>query len=360
MQGTWRFFTVFNIPVKIHWSFGLIFVWVFFVGWFNAFEVNKILWLGLIFLGLFACVILHEYGHALTARWFGVGTRDIILSPIGGLARLEKLPQKPMQELLIALAGPAVNFGIAILLTVLIFSLNKSFIFENAIFSNIEISVDNFLRLMFDMNLALGLLNLIPAFPMDGGRILRALLSLKMKPAIATKWSAYLGQGIAVVAIILGFTIFKNPVLPIVGAFIFFLANKEYRNLRFTQQLAALIMDNLLRKNFTKIYLDDSIDQVRSRKLENENSFLIFDKDDNIAGVLHATFLKDAIKRNKGAEKVATYLSTNFEIIPYDIKIEAVYYKMQNTGYSILPVFKNDQIIGVVDRTGFVEALGLV
>jgi Zn-dependent protease len=358
MQGTWRFFTAFNIPVKIHWSFGLIFVWVFFVGWFNAFEVDKILWLGLIFLGLFICVILHEYGHALTARWFGVGTKDIILSPIGGLARLEKLPQKPMQELLIALAGPLVNFAIALLLIALIYVMNKAFIFENPFFSNLDISVDNFLRLMFDMNLALGLLNLIPAFPMDGGRILRALLSLRLDSSTATKWAAYLGQGIAVIAIILGFTIIKNPVLPIVGAFIFFLANQEFRNLKFTQRLDALEMNNLLRTDFTRIYLEDTIDQVSTKKMGHENSFLIFDQEENLVGVLHATFLKDALKRNKGTEVVSTYLSTNFEILPYDIKIKSVYYKMQNAGYSILPVFKNDQIIGVIDRSGFVKALG--
>ncbi|MEL6987948.1 MAG: M50 family metallopeptidase, partial [Bacteroidota bacterium] len=139
MQGTWKFFSLFNIPVKIHWSFGLIFIWIFLVGYINSFQWDKILWLGLIFLVLFTCVIMHEFGHALSAKWYGVRTRDIILSPIGGLARLEKVPSNPIHEFFIALAGPMVNFVIALILFLCIYFFAPKSYLHAAFFSSLEI-----------------------------------------------------------------------------------------------------------------------------------------------------------------------------------------------------------------------------
>ena len=358
MQATWRFFTAFNIPVKIHWSFSLIFVWIFFVGWFNEFELAKVLWLSLIFIALFICVILHEFGHALMAKFYGVQTRDIILSPIGGLARLEKLPKNPIQELFIALAGPLVNFGIAMLLFIVLIALNKQELaLEKSFFTNLGIGKFNFIKLIFDMNLALGVLNLIPAFPMDGGRIFRALLSLKLSSETATKYSAILGQLLAIIAIILGFTIFKNPVLPIVGAFIFFLANQEYRNFKFLKKLDETPLAKILRPNYTKLYLTDTIEEVLQKKGEHENSFLIFNKEESLQGVLHATFLKDAIKSKNEDDFVEKYLSPNFEYLSVDRNVKDLYFTLQKNGYSILPVIEHGEIIGVIDRTALVDLI---
>ena len=116
MRGSLRLFTWFGIPVHLHWSFGLIFLYAFWIGYDNNLDISGTVWLMGFFVALFGCVLLHEYGHALTARRYGVATHDIILTPIGGIARLEKMPEKPVQEFVVAIAGPLVNVAIALLL----------------------------------------------------------------------------------------------------------------------------------------------------------------------------------------------------------------------------------------------------
>lgn len=116
MRGSFQIAKFFGIPVFVHWSFGLIFAWIFYLGYSNEWNWTSISVAVAFVLALFVCVVMHEFGHALMARRFGVKTRDIILSPIGGVARLDRLPEKPMQEFYVAIAGPLVNIGIILLL----------------------------------------------------------------------------------------------------------------------------------------------------------------------------------------------------------------------------------------------------
>ncbi|MEO6038341.1 MAG: site-2 protease family protein, partial [Saprospiraceae bacterium] len=118
MRGSLKIFTWFGIPVYVHWSFGLIFLYILWKANQQSFSTNETLWLTGLYMALFGCVLLHEYGHALTARRYGIRTRDIVLLPIGGMARLERMPEKPSQELVVAIAGPLVNVAIALLLAV--------------------------------------------------------------------------------------------------------------------------------------------------------------------------------------------------------------------------------------------------
>jgi len=170
-------------------------------------------------LALFGCVLLHEYGHALTARRFGIGTRDITLYPIGGVARLERMPRAPGAELLIAMAGPAVNFAIAAGLFALLTVGSPGFLGGYAGF---------FLLQLMAMNLVLGCFNLIPAFPMDGGRVLRALLSGWIGRGRATSFAASVGRALAV-----GFGLYSllpfsfNLVQVALAAFIYYAAGVE-------------------------------------------------------------------------------------------------------------------------------------
>ena len=129
MKGTLKIATLFNIPVFLHWSFPLIFVWILFLGYQIDAGVQPIVMLSVFFISIFSCVVLHEYGHALTARKYGVNTRDIILSPIGGVARLEKIPSRPIEELLVAIAGPAVNLVIALILLPILLLFRKDGVF---------------------------------------------------------------------------------------------------------------------------------------------------------------------------------------------------------------------------------------
>ena len=205
--------------LRVHVTFFLLLAWVGFAayssaGWSAA--VNNLLFV----LALFACVVAHEFGHALMARRFGIRTHDITLLPIGGLARLERMPEKPMQEVWVALAGPAVNVVIWLFLGILGAGLQLNSL------AQLDSAQSDFLSRLAFVNLLLAAFNLIPAFPMDGGRVFRALLCLKMDRARATQIAAVGGQMVAVGLGFLGLTS-GNPILVLIAVFVFVTANAE-------------------------------------------------------------------------------------------------------------------------------------
>jgi Zn-dependent protease len=220
MRLSWKMGQVAGIDVYVHATFLLIFLvfpGVFAGGALSPLNV-------LLVLSVFGCVLLHELGHALMARRFGIRTHDITLYPIGGVARLERMPRAPGAELLIALAGPAVNFALAAVLLPLLF-------LGGAELSTASI-VGVFLESLLSVNLILGLFNLIPAFPMDGGRVLRALLSAGMGRVQATIIAARVGRVLAVCfgAAVLVWT--HNPIHIALAAFIYFAAQAEEAQVR--------------------------------------------------------------------------------------------------------------------------------
>src|SRR5436190_9820340 len=181
-------FRIAGIQLRIHVTFLLLIAWLAF-GYYaeggSAVAANRVIFVLLLFL----CVVLHEFGHALTAKSFGINTPDITLLPIGGVARLERMPEEPRQELIIAIAGPAVNVVIAACLFLVIGSRH--------VFSSTVVQGNDMIGQLLSINVMLVLFNLLPAFPMDGGRILRALLATRMSYVRATQVAANVGQGFA-------------------------------------------------------------------------------------------------------------------------------------------------------------------
>jgi Zn-dependent protease len=219
MRSSLKVATVFGIEVRIHLTFLLFLVWI----WFSYYQVGGLTGAieGVLFiLALFACVLLHEFGHAFAARGFGIETPDITLLPFGGVARLNRIPETPWQELVVAIAGPLVNVVIA---AVLILVIHTSAGLEQLEY--LESPRVELLAKLTTVNVMLVLFNLIPAFPMDGGRVLRALLAMAMPYVRATQIAAWIGQGLAVVFGIVG--IFGNPMLIFIAFFIFVGAQQE-------------------------------------------------------------------------------------------------------------------------------------
>jgi Zn-dependent protease len=214
MRLSWKLGRVAGIDLYIHATFLLVFLFVPEVsqGAARAFEAI------LLICSVFGCVLLHELGHALMARRFGIGTEDITLYPIGGVARLQRLPRAPGAELLIALAGPAVNFAIAGIFG--LFLLGQFVL-------GLTSDLGSFLGELLWLNVFLGLFNLLPAFPMDGGRVLRALLSITLGRARATQVASAIGQFLAVVFGVVAYNWTHNPVHVALAAFIFFAARSE-------------------------------------------------------------------------------------------------------------------------------------
>ncbi|MDZ4810652.1 MAG: site-2 protease family protein [Bacteroidota bacterium] len=190
-----------GIQIFIHWSFPLIILWIIFSNVRSGLNTEQIIWSVLFVLTLFVCVTLHELGHALAAKRFHIKTKDITLLPIGGVARLENMPEKPMQELIVALAGPAVNVIIFLILYIALQIASIPFDFT----AITHITADNFLFNLAILNIWLAVFNMIPAFPMDGGRVLRALLAMKLNRSLATQIAGRIGQVIAMGFVLLGF-----------------------------------------------------------------------------------------------------------------------------------------------------------
>ncbi|MEX1054776.1 MAG: site-2 protease family protein, partial [Rhodothermales bacterium] len=215
MKNSLKIGSIAGIGIFLHWTFLVLIAGIFAFYLFQGNDVASALVGVALVIAVFGCVVLHELGHALTARRFDVPTRDITLYPIGGVARLHRIPEEPMKEFWIAVAGPAVNLAIAAVLFVFILLANGSLspiAFERP--------SANFLTTLMWLNLILVGFNLLPAFPMDGGRVLRALLATRMDYARATQIAANVGQGMAILFGIVGLVGF-NPILLFIALFVY-------------------------------------------------------------------------------------------------------------------------------------------
>lgn len=370
MSGSLQIARLFGIPVRIHWTFSLIFVWVLYVGQssYGHFNWEVIAWTTASIMALFACVILHELGHALAARRFGVNTRNILLLPIGGLAVLDRLPEKPFHEFLVALAGPAVNVMLAIGFSPLLFLVpfeRRARIFsyimqEPNVFLRDITYFDGFLFGLVVLNLLVAVFNLLPAFPMDGGRILRSLLSMRMERVKATRFAAFLGQFLAVLLVIFGL-FNENYAAAIIGAFIFFTASNEYRSIRNESLLKQFKVKDIFRPVFTKLYLGDplglAVDQLWRGM---EKHFLIFDEWQNLAGILPESRIVQAMKKGVSPQKqVNKVMKEEFIKLGPEEALHDVLSTMQRQGMDILPVYDRGKLLGVVDIDGVEHFLQL-
>ena len=233
MKGSFHIATVSGIPVKIHWSFGLLLLYIAFSSSQTSGFKPLIILISIGFmLSVFFCVILHEFGHALMARKFGVRTHDITMTPIGGIARLERMPEGKGQEFWVAIAGPMVNFLIVGLIwTGLFLFKNISLPLFRPSFWLGENQPPSYFIVLMMANGLLGVFNLLPAFPMDGGRMLRSLLSLNMSREKATRIASFTGQVLSFFLFLLGLYL-AQPTLVLIGVFIFFAARQENQMLQ--------------------------------------------------------------------------------------------------------------------------------
>src|SRR5712691_7078989 len=205
--------------IRIHITFLLFLIWIFAAGWSSG--GPQAAWDSLIFMILlFACVLAHEFGHIFTARAFGVATPDVTLLPIGGVARLERIPEKPSEEFLIAIAGPLVNVAIALVLMV-----GMRAHLDAQSLAAVESTNVSLVDRLAEVNLFLALFNMIPAFPMDGGRVLRALLAIRLGHVRSTEVAATIGQACAFALGFLG--LFSNPMLIFIAIFVYLAAAAE-------------------------------------------------------------------------------------------------------------------------------------
>jgi Zn-dependent protease/CBS domain-containing protein len=221
MKWSARIARIASIDIRVHVTFLILLVWIAWMSYVATGSAAGVLDGILMLCLVFVIIVVHEFAHALTARHFGIRTRDITLLPIGGVSSLERMPDEPRQELLVALAGPSINFVLAALLAGLALALGEPLLPSTEVAMQ---SVSLVVRL-FWINVALGVFNLLPAFPMDGGRVLRALLALRLSDIQATRIAAGVGQAMAIVLGIIG--LFGSPMLVFIALFLWMGATGE-------------------------------------------------------------------------------------------------------------------------------------
>lgn len=373
MRFSLKIGTFWGIPVFLHWSFALIFLYAAWEGFTSgsADPLRATGWLSGLFAAMFVCVLLHEYGHALMARRFGVKTHDIILTPIGGIARLETMPKKPIQEFWVALAGPAVNVLIVLilffpvvhmletdgrtLLDVLGEGVKSAFFdskSEGGTDEDAEILRNSWpffwLMLLF-VNCSLIVFNMIPAFPMDGGRVLRALLAMKFSHVKATQVAAFFGQIFAAGFVVLGF--WKNNLtMPLIGFFIFNAARTEYGMVKLEDLLNRFTARDLLKRDFTELLVNDWMQTpIEKFKAGTERNFLVVDMDDQLVGTLPEPAIAMAIKTGRTSAPVADFYNPDSYSVDVDDPLRMVYALIKHHGYPIIGVHENETGIGVIE-----------
>ena len=294
--------------VRIHITFILFLIWIFVASWYAG--GAQAAWSSLAFMILlFACVLAHEFGHIFMARRFGVPTPDVTLLPIGGVARLERIPEKPIEELLIALAGPAVNVVIALALIT----------FASADLHTQSLSAMESMRIsMVDrlaaVNLFLAVFNMIPAFPMDGGRVLRALLAIRLGHVRATEIAAAIGQFVAFGLGFLG--LFGNPLLIFIAIFVYLAASSEaqlvaMRAMSRDVPVSAAMMTQIARLS-PAAHIDEAVDTLLKT---SQSEFPVVDENGRLVGVLSRADIIRAIKELGPEARVADAMTKNVPTI---------------------------------------------
>jgi len=280
---------------------------------------------------VFLCVLLHEFGHALAARRYGIQTPDITLLPIGGVARLERMPEKPSEELVIAVAGPLVNVAIAILLLPFAGGVLHPEVIGRAGFG--------ILSSLFLTNIGLVLFNLIPAFPMDGGRVLRALLAMRIDYARATAIAASIGQALAVAGAVMVLLFKGQPMLLVVAVFIYFGAQSEASLAQMKSLSSGLRVSAAMVKQFTALPRSATLhDAVEAVLASSQHDFPIVDAAGTVCGVLTRDDLIVALRQGGAETPVAAVMRVDVPSIHHMMHFDRAFAIMQECGAAALPV----------------------
>ena len=357
MKGVLKLGSIAGIKIEVHWTFTLLLIWVVFLDIQRGGNLSSAI-LNIVFIILlFFCVVLHELGHALTARRYKIATRKITLLPIGGVASLEKMPEKPGQELLVALAGPAVNVLIALLLLMVVplrvyLGMDAESL-EQLISTP---SVETLLFYLLIANIMLVAFNMIPAFPMDGGRVFRALLAFAMDRTKATEIAASLGQVLAVIFFVLG--LFYNPFLVLIALFIFIGAYGESKMVKQTSLVEGHVVAEATLTNITVLHPDTELSEVVDIIIAgSEKDFVVMDGE-VIVGLLYH---KDILRNAKNVSlKVRDIMNTQFKALASNAALQEFFNLLSGQRNLFFPVIdQRGALIGAIDMSNVSEFLVL-
>jgi Zn-dependent protease len=330
---------IFGIDLKINITFLFLLIWVAFSSLLTGASIGNAFTEVLFIIALFGIVVLHELGHALTAQGFGISTKDITLLPIGGVARLEKMPEDPKQELLVAIAGPAVNLILAGLLT---FGLLVSGFFNQPI--SLGMVESNLWIRLLTANVTLFLFNLLPAFPMDGGRVLRSLLSLRMGAVKATKIAANIGKGAALLLGIAG--IFFNPWLVLTAIFVWVGASSEANTVLLQESVKDLQVRDAMISRFYQVEGNQALGSVMDLSIQTGQQNIPVTSNGHFLGIIRREDLLNALQRYGDRAPAYAAIGLEPEALSPTMSLKDALLKFAEN--QVLPVIEDGQLIGFI------------
>jgi len=350
MAWSWKIARIAGIGVYVHATFFMLIAWIALLHWRQEESWAAVMaGVGYI-LVLFGCVVAHEFGHALTAARFGIRTRDITLLPIGGLARLERMPDDPVQELWVALAGPAVNVVIAVLLFLWI-QLTGAW----QPVGGVGVAEGGFLERVMMANVLLVGFNLLPAFPMDGGRALRALLATRMEYTQATARAASIGQAMA---ILFGFVgLLWNPLLIFIALFVWIGAASEAGTVQMKSALAGIPVRRAMLTHFRTLTPGSSLQEAVDLLLTGSQQDFPVVADGRLYGMLTRHDLLEGLQQHGREGLVSEFMSQACASAEASQMLEGVLASLQARDCHTLPVLDRGTLVGLVTMDNVGEFL---
>lgn len=335
-----------GIRVQIHLTFLVLLVWIALSLWSSQQSVTAAL-SGVVFLlALFMCVLLHEFGHALMARRFGVRTRDITLLPIGGVARLERMPEKPSQELLVALAGPAVNVVIVVVIAALLAGMGRPLSAESMTAAGSGLTGPGALERLLAINVMLVAFNMLPAFPMDGGRVLRALLAMRMNYARATATAANVGKLFAALFAVVGF--FTNPFLMLIALFVWIGASQESLAAQMKGTLDGIPVSDAMITDFRTLEPEDALSHAVELLLAGSQQDFPVTRGTEVVGVLTRQALLTALARPRDGYRVVDVMQRDVPHADAQEMLDGALQRMQGSSHRTMPVLSRGALVGLL------------
>lgn len=341
MRWSWKLGEVAGIGIFVHATFFIVIGWIALSHWRQGQNVGAISAGVLFILALFGCVLLHELGHALTAKKYGIKTRDITLLPIGGVARLERMPDDPKQELWVALAGPAVNVAIAVVLFVWL-----EFTGDLRPLDQLSLENASFVERLMWVNVVLVLFNMLPAFPMDGGRVLRAVLATRMDYVRATQIAAYLGQAMALLFGFLAF--FGNPFLLFIALFVWIGAAQEASMAQMKWALGGIPVSRAMLTDYQTLSPDDTLARAVELILAGAQQDFPVVENGNTVGILRRADLLAALAQHGQQSPVKDVMRRDFQVVDSTEMMETALRRLEDCHCHTLPVEHNRRLVGLM------------
>jgi Zn-dependent protease/CBS domain-containing protein len=343
MKWSWKLGRFAGIDVRVHATFLILLAWVAFASYRVHGTLSDALGGVVFILAVFASVVLHEYGHALTARHYGIPTKEITLLPIGGVAQLERIPKEPQRELAVAVAGPAVTIAIVLVLFLLLTATGL----PTGPSVLLQPGAPFLSRLMW-VNVILAVFNAIPAFPMDGGRVLRAALATRMPHLRATRIAAEVGKGFALIFGVIGFFVLRDPFLVFIALFVWLGAAGEASMAQQNTAFDGVRVDRVMIRDVRTLAPGDPLSRAVDEVLSGfQQDFPVLDGG-VLVGVLTRSDLMKALATQGPQGRVGDAMDRSFVVAAPNDELEDAFARLRSCRCRTLPVVRGGELVGVL------------